>query len=469
MRHRTSLMRYAVIFAGVVFTLVFAASSAYDALYQRDQIYEASERELGNFSKVLASETARSIQTVNILLRDTAWWYQRQGRSLPPGEVDRTLKIFSDPVSQIALLALTDENGFQRWRSKPLGVSVINVGDRPYYRVHRENDEVGLYINVPIFSRSLGKKGLVMSRRLADDRGGFGGVVTATVRLDHLRNTYDGIDFGSQTEMHVAFLDGTPVISLPQLGDDDPLPRPELAEVELGEHESVHARQVIEGRRKVVAAARVPGQPMIVYLVRDETEILRGWYTETRHMLVRTLILAVCVLVSVWLAIRQLKMLDRHEQALSQSEQRYALAMDAANEGHAEWDFARDLVYLSPRWREMHFLPQNIEITLAEFREMARVHPDDRGLLSASMEQHLLAQVPFFEAEYRVQPFRDGQGPWHWIYARGRVHRDAAGQPARFYWTTTDISHRRAAESEKVQLEAKLLRARHLESLGTMA
>ncbi|QBK06051.1 response regulator [Hylemonella gracilis] len=471
MQQRTSLMRYAVIFAGVAFTLVFAGSSAYDAWYQRDQIYQASERELGNFSRVLATETARSVQTVNVLLRDTAWWYQQQGHRLSGEEITRTLATFSELAPQVALLALSDARGVQRYRSLPLGTPPIDVNDRPYFKVHRDNDDVGLYINAPIFSRAIGHKGLVMSRRLNDARGRFAGVASATVRLDHLSTTYDGINFGSQTQMHVTLLDGTPVIGLPQQNDgisasSSPVVPAGLDGLVPPDGPGSHLRRVIDGRPKVVAAARVPGQPMVIYLVRDEAEILRGWRTETGHMFVRTLILALCVLLSVCLAMRQLRKLDQHERALSLSEQRYALAMDAANEGHAEWDVLNDTVYLSPRWREMHFLTDSADVTFEQFRAMSRVHPDDRDLLITAMERHLRGDMRFFEVEYRV---KDGQGDWHWIHARGRVHSDATDEPLRFYWTTTDISHRKAAEAEKLQLEAKLLRARHLESLGTMA
>ncbi|MDF3823367.1 hypothetical protein P3G55_26035, partial [Leptospira sp. 96542] len=264
------------------------------------------------FSRVLATETARSVQTVNVLLRDTAWWYQQQGHRLPGDEITHTLATFSELAPQVALLALIDARGVQRYRSLPLDTPPIDVTDRPYFQVHRDNDDVGLYINTPLFSRAIGHKGLVMSRRVNDARGHFAGVASATVRLDHLSTTYDGIDFGSHTEMHVTFLDGTPIIGLPQqneaiTGMSANAVRAGLAGFVPTDGAGLHLRRVIDGRPKVVAAARVPGQPMVIYLVRDEAEILKGWYTETKHMFVRTLILALCVLLSVWLAMRQLR------------------------------------------------------------------------------------------------------------------------------------------------------------------
>ena len=461
----TPLMRYAIICAGVAFALAFAASSAYDAWYQREQLYEASERELGNLSQVLAEETKRGVQTVDVLLRDTALWYQDQGRRLSRHEIDQALAFFSGPVSQVAQLTLVDRQGMQQYRSMRTHNRPINVVDRPYFVAHRERADRGMFISEPTALRSIDRTGLVMSRRINDPQGRFDGVIAGVVTLDYLRNAYSGIDLGSHTEMHVVFSNGTPIIGLPDTGGTQSVGWNELG-LNLQDGDSTVVRRLFEGRRKVVAAADVQGQPMAIYLVRDEAEVLRAWSTEARNMLVRTVLLMLCTLAAVWLALRQLRRLACHEQALALSEKRYALAMEAANEGHAEWDIVNDVVYLSPRWRDMHFLPAGAEISFAQLRELIQPHPDDRAYLQAAMDDHLRGRTPFLDVDYRM---KDPQGGWTWIQARGRVHRDTAGTPLRFYWTTTDISHRKTAEAEKVQLEAQLQHARHLESLGTMA
>ncbi len=461
----TPLMRYAIICAGVAFALVFAASSAYDAWHQRTQLYDSSERELANLSKVLAGQTARSAQAVDVLLRDTALWYQQQGRRLGPAQVEQALADFASIVPQVAVLTIVDKEGVQRYRSAPVTHETIVVSDRPYFLEQKERADAGTYVSDPIVARSTRQRGFVLSRRINDAQGGFAGVVAALITLDQLRSAFDGIDFGSHTEMHVVLMDGTPLIRIMMNGGGEPSDIRDFS-LSLLEGQSASARRLIDGRHKVVAGASVVGRPILIYLVRDEVEVLYAWSTETRNMVLRTLVLALCILAAVWLAIRQLKRLECHEEALSLSEQRYALAMEAANEGHAEWDIVNDTVYLSPRWRDMHFLPANLEITFAQLRERVQTHPDDRAYLQTAMDDHLRGKTPFLDVDYRM---KDPQGGWPWIQARGRVHRDAAGAPIRFYWTTTDISHRKAAEAEKIQLEAQLQHARHLESLGTMA
>ncbi len=62
----------------------------------------------------------------------------------------------------------------------------------------------------------------------------------------------------------------------------------------------------------------------------------------------RTAVVALLALFGTWVLWRQLRRIETGEHALSDSEERYALAMEGANEGHWDWDLATDRVYLSP-------------------------------------------------------------------------------------------------------------------------
>lgn len=459
-------MRYAIACAGAVVTLAFAASAAYDTWHQRGQLYDASERELSNLSKVLAEETSRSIQTVDLLLRDTASWYTLRGHRLADEAVNAALSGLTAGVPQVAMLTLVDAQGRQRHRSHPTDDPLANVADRPYFQAQLARRDTGLFINEPVLTRSIGEHGLVMSRRVDDSSGRFMGVVTAIVTLDHLRRSYGRIDFGSHTELHVVFNDGTPVISLPRGIQPSHALSPQGLGLQLRDGESRQVRRMLEGRPKILAAADIQDQPLFIALLRDEAEVLTAWSTEARNSLLRTLALAACAALAVWAGIRQLRRIEAHEQALAQSEARYALAMEAADEGHAEWDIVTDTVYLSPRWCDMHLWPVDACVHFSDLREMRHLHQDDRLALRAMLDGHLRGDTPSLDTEYRVA-LPDGQ--WRWIHARGRVRRDPGGNATRFYWTTTDVSHRKRAEEERARLETRLRSARHLESLGTMA
>ena len=75
--------------------------------------------------------------------------------------------------------------------------------------------------------------------------------------------------------------------------------------------------------------------------------------------------------------------LQRARDALRQSEERYALAALAANDGLWDWDVVRDRCDFSPRWRAMLGLENTPLLPLA--REwLDRVHPDDAPRLRSA-------------------------------------------------------------------------------------
>ena len=65
--------------------------------------------------------------------------------------------------------------------------------------------------------------------------------------------------------------------------------------------------------------------------------------------------------------------LQRARDALRQSEERYALAALAANDGLWDWDLVRDRCDFSPRWRAMLGLEKNA--APAACPRMARSRP----------------------------------------------------------------------------------------------
>jgi diguanylate cyclase (GGDEF)-like protein/PAS domain S-box-containing protein len=78
------------------------------------------------------------------------------------------------------------------------------------------------------------------------------------------------------------------------------------------------------------------------------------------------------------------------------------------------------------------------------------VHPDDRGTLEQTLENHLAGRTPAFDAEFRM---RHRGGHWVWIQSRGKVvERTPDGAPVRMVGTRSDISARKQAEAEIAHL-----------------
>jgi diguanylate cyclase (GGDEF)-like protein/PAS domain S-box-containing protein len=130
------------------------------------------------------------------------------------------------------------------------------------------------------------------------------------------------------------------------------------------------------------------------------------------------------------------------EEALRDSETRYALAAQGANDGLWDWDLRREALYLSPRAEVMLSLDKDAGDVSLE-TAFAKVHPDDLELLQAGIDDHLAGQSSHLEREFRV-PLPTGGS--RWLLCRGLAVRDASGEPYRLAGSLTDITDHKAAE-----------------------
>jgi PAS domain S-box-containing protein len=155
------------------------------------------------------------------------------------------------------------------------------------------------------------------------------------------------------------------------------------------------------------------------------------------------------------------------ERALRDSEERYALAMEGADEGHWDWDVAADRIFLSPKMTMLYGLRSDSAITSrSAWRAQIVIHPDDIAHFDAAVGDHFSGRTPRYECEYRV---RHPNGDWRWLRARGRCFRDSAGNPIRFVGSSTDVTAQRQAQADKEQLEGQLRQSQKMEAIGTMA
>lgn len=153
--------------------------------------------------------------------------------------------------------------------------------------------------------------------------------------------------------------------------------------------------------------------------------------------------------------------------ALRQSQERYRLAVDGAQQGIWDWDPVADRLYLSPRaqlllGRE----PGEATRPRRAWLDLHPAHPDDREMIRAALSTYWERGEAPLELEYRQ---RHGDGSWRWFRYRAMAVRGDDGRPTRLAGSMEDISARKEAETERLQLEQQLRQAQKLEAIGTLA
>ena len=132
------------------------------------------------------------------------------------------------------------------------------------------------------------------------------------------------------------------------------------------------------------------------------------------------------------------------EDALRDSEERYALAVRGANDGLWDWDLESDMMFFSPRWKSMlGFSDADVGDSPREWLD--RIHPDDRPPFRRHLDTHLGGASEQLEFEHRM---RNAAGEYLWVLARGVAVRDETGKPYRMAGSQTDITARKRAEHQ---------------------
>ncbi|MGD0584401.1 MAG: GAF domain-containing protein [Oryzomonas sp.] len=139
------------------------------------------------------------------------------------------------------------------------------------------------------------------------------------------------------------------------------------------------------------------------------------------------------------------------KEALAENQERLMLALSSSKMGLFEWDIVND----KRIWDDsVHRLLMTDPLTFTGSpKEFYRViHPDDRDAVQIALAKAVNTDGAY-DTEYRaVWP----DGTIHHIAARGRIHRNSAGQADHMIGVCWDISERKLAEEKLQKLNEEL-------------
>ncbi len=169
-----------------------------------------------------------------------------------------------------------------------------------------------------------------------------------------------------------------------------------------------------------------------------------------------------CLLVAVTardVALRRAAERMRAYRALTATEQRLATAVHAADLGTWRWDSGLDSFQGSERCRRLLGLTDGpADPPTGRLQDAwAAVHPADRPLLDAALRVCVVDAAPL-DVEFRVKPPGDGNVQ-RWIRMNGRRQDASDLVPPALQGVVADISARKHAEAERLDLLRRLAQA----------
>ncbi len=458
----------AVAASGVLVIALTVASAMVDIADGRAAAVQSTLRELLNLSRALAEQTVRSIQAVDVLVRETARdpLFADARRPADDRALFRRLRRSIATMPQVRELQIVGPDGRLEYRTAEFPAEHLSLLDCDCFLEPRSGPSARILLTRT--SRLPDGAGtLALSERMESPHGALLGVVIATLDLEYFERFYQALGLQPGSTVVLYERDGAVLARYPpgEGGNDvaatgaDPLPA-----LPAGGTAVLHGPG---GVRKLFAAQPVAETSLLLGVELDEGVALAAWARNARHIGLRTALLASVLGVLVALVVRQLEQRERAAALLRESEERYALAMAGSSAGHWDWDLRARRIYLSARLLALIGLTGGERVTDDRWIDReGLVHGEDRAPRRAALFAHLLGRTPYYECEYRV---RHGDGEYRWLLDRGLGLRDRRGRVYRMAGAIADITARKRAEAERARLEQRLHQAEKLEALGTLA
>lgn len=444
-----------------------------------------TRHELATQARVIAGQTARSLQAVDLVLRHIS--DPRRAAAivaLSPRELHNQLKDLGVGLVQVEGLSVLDAGGSVQARSNlfPVRDDALKGLGFAAFQTLRTDRSQGLIVDHATRSVLTPERWVIpIVRRRETPAGAFTGVVVADGRVEYFQQVFRDQSLAEGTTIMLMHRNGTLLARYPPVEPTRVRPEPS------------RSFGPVDGAERLGAVELIPDYSLTISVTRDARGALALWRQQALGTAVRTLALA--TLAASLLALfharlrssmrrnfarpdksraapggstdraafaatgpeHELSDINAYQQveaALRKSEKRYELAMTGSSEGHWVWDMKSDETYVSARMNEILGLPpQALQSSYAEYVERVPIHPQDRERVRLARDEHLAGKSSRVDVEYRI--IVPGTDKIRWIRARGQCFRDEHGNPVQLAGSIEDISERRCIEDALRQSEER--------------
>ena len=288
---------------GLTLLCLIWAGLWYKAYSERQLEIDSAVRETGNFAKVLAEHTSRTILSADQLLLLLKYRIEKDGPNMDMSPFKRG-GIFWNPT--FLLMGYIDEQGNYVLSNQEPHVP-SNLQDREHVQVHVGEDMGKVFVSKPIIGRSSGKPSINMTRRVNKPDGSYGGVVVVAVDPYYFTSFYRQVDLGRNASVALVGRDG--IVRARQANEDTDVgqemnPYPFMATIQSSAAGHYITASKIDGIRRIYSFRALTDQPFSVIVGMAEAEVLRDWRGRVRGYIISASLITTVVLIFIFMLLR---------------------------------------------------------------------------------------------------------------------------------------------------------------------
>jgi PAS domain S-box-containing protein len=445
---------------GVVLVVINVASAVWDVRTAYDRVERRAQRDLSNITRVLAEQTAASLEAVDVVLRDMA----RSGTARAVAERVPRLRDELADVPTIAALLVLDAQGQVLERTGDIPAIDADPVGQAFFAAHRDAGTDGLHLSEPYREGAEdGQWRFLLSRRLSDRGGRFGGVVAAAIEVESFDRLYRTIDLGEGSFIALLSEGGTFMSRVPAptgiRGRQISGARGIAGVREQGRFEG-WSTSPVTNEPVLLSALAVRGFPLLVASGSSERAVLAPWRDEAWEVFDRTLLTSTAMLALIAFAAWGLA---RRERALASSWRRYQAMIEHSSDPLILTRPTTDgILYASPA------IGRVLGYTLDDLRGrevVDLIHPEYRDA-ALKLRAELMRSPGKVSVDEAKVLHKDGS--WRWIELTRSNLLDEPSVRA-VVMNFRDVTERKQAEAERLRLEQRLRQAEKMEAVGRLA
>ncbi|MCW8088412.1 bifunctional diguanylate cyclase/phosphodiesterase [Sabulicella glaciei] len=335
------LLRYPArlpVLAATLLALAVLLATTLAIRQTRDLALEAAGRHYGGTAVILANQTARALEAVDVL--QTALLDRMVFDGVTSSS---TLRAWSLPeathhllverrrsLPQLDALTIVDASGSVLNFSRAWPVGEYWVAGREWFAPIR--DGATRYVGIPVQNQHSGAWNLHLARRISSPEGEFLGIVLAALDLNFFERALADAQLGAASNLTLLREDGILLARHPVheglIGRDfsqSPAFQT-VASAPAGTAEVVHTR--IDNQLRLAAGAPVGNFPLLLFAGNSLDATLRDWRAATLQLSVGTGVLLLLFGATAWLVTKQAQV----RASASRAERRASEAERAASE-----------------------------------------------------------------------------------------------------------------------------------------
>ena len=283
-------------------------------------------------SRAYADQLDRMVGQIDYIMLSLKYHWQQTAGGMKLEEQVRQGLV---PVSPGLAVTIVNRRGDPVTSTQPLPEEKFNVAGRQYFRAHRDDPSLGMQISRPMIGLRQKRQIIVLSRRLDDGSGAFGGVIVVAIEPAYLSSFVD--DTGLRDGDFIAARRGDGAFFASRFGDKKSGNRPVLKDDPVFDKPTglalMQGDRFIDGRPRFVGWQVAKNYPVVALVGLAEDGLLAAYDPREKELrliaLAGSAMLLLITVISVSLASLRIWRLqyEREVQAT------YRLATDNAREG----------------------------------------------------------------------------------------------------------------------------------------